>query len=198
VATYKAIASIGEAIISILQDACPKTEFDGPEFKLFDATSFVKHPITKGVSLYLYRVTVNGAARNQPPQLGIDGMYRRPALPLDLHYLLNVWWTDAVTLQRLLGWCMRELEDTPILASSVLNSPGPERRMFDDAETVELTLDSLSIQDFTNITDAFKANLQLSVPYLARLVRIESTASVGEAAGLVQTREFGVGRLVRS
>ena len=193
-ATYHGITAVGQAILSILGEACPKPEFAGAEFKLYHATSF-KTPITQGVSLFLYRVTVNANVRNLQPRLGNDGLYYRPSLPLDLHYLLNVWWPDAAKLQRLLGWCMRELEDMPILSHIVLNHSGPEPGIFEEAETVELTLEELSLQDLANITDAFKGNLQICVPYVARMVRVDSMILMDEG-GVVQTREFGVGKLL--
>lgn len=193
-ATYRGIAAVGQAILSLLEEGCPKPEFTGAEFKLYGVQDF-KDPIPEGASLYLYRVTVNPAVRNTPPRLGPDGRHYRPSLPVDLHYLLTVWGKNAVKQQRLLGWCMRELENTQTLPASLLNNPGPEPGVFDSSESVEITLDHLSTQDWANITDPIKADMQLSVPYIARLVRVDSDISMQEF-NVVQTRIFGLGKLV--
>lgn len=194
-ATYKAIASVSQAIVSIMNDGTPKTEFPDASFELFHAGSFKGAPGKKLVSLYLHRVTVNGAVRNAGMTQIAEGRQRKPPLPLDLHYLLTVWWPDAVQQQRLLGSCMRELAMNATLTSSILNSPGPERNIFSEPELVELVIDNLSIQDMLNITDAFKSDLQITVPYVARLVRIDSEDEAGSYP-FVQTREFEMGRLV--
>jgi hypothetical protein len=194
-ASYKAIAAVSQAIVSIMNDGVPKTEFPDASFELFHAGSFKTAPGRKLVSLYLYRVTVNAAVRNAGMRQISEGHQRRPPLPLDLHYLLTVWWPDAIQQQRLLGSCMRELATNATLSSSLLNSPGPERNIFIETELVELVIDNLSIQDMLNITDAFKSDLQITVPYVARLVRIDAEDEAG-GYPFVQTREFGVGHLV--
>lgn len=193
-ATYKGIAAVGQAILFLLAEGCPKSEFGDAKFELYNAQNF-KKPMSEGVSLYLYRITVNPAVRNQPPRLGLDGRHYRPSLPVDLHYLVTAWGRDAVKQQWLLGWCMRELENTQTLPTSLLNNPGREPHIFDQSESVEITLDHLSPQDWANITDPIKTDLQLSVPYLARLVRVDSEISMEEFKP-VQTRIFGSGKLV--
>lgn len=193
-ANYRGIAAVGQAVLSLLEEGYPKSEFTEAKFELYGVQNF-KNPMKEGASLYLYRVAVNPAVRNIPPRLGPDGRHYRPSLPVDLHYLLTVWGTEAVKQQRLLGWCMRELENTQTLPASLLNNPGPEPGIFDSSEAVEITLDQLSTQDWANITDPIKADMQLSVPYIARLVRVDSDISMQEFKP-VQTRIFGAGTLV--
>ena len=41
-----------------------------------------------------------------------------PALPLELHYLLTTWAETAQKQQRLLGWCMTALGESPLLLSA--------------------------------------------------------------------------------
>jgi hypothetical protein len=187
-ATYHAIAATGQAILGLLEDACPKPEFTGVLFRLYQPSDFPTH-IDEGVSLYLYRVTVNSTRRSLPPRLGADGRSYRGPLPLDLHYLLTVWAKDTVKQQRLLGWCMRALEDTPVLPAGLLNRAGPEPEIFRRTETVELTADPVSLQDMTNILEPLKPHVAVSVTYVARMVLLESTIVVPEGE-LVQTRVF--------
>ena len=91
--------------------------------------------------------------------------------------------------QRLLGWCLRELGDTPILPAGLLNHYGPEPDTFHPDETVEFVFEPLSLQDMASLWEPLKPHLQVSATYVARMVTIESTLQVTDA-GVVQTREF--------
>jgi len=190
-ATEQAIATTGEAILGLLAEARPRPEFDGARFELYQAGSF-QEPMEDGVSLYLYRVAINGNRRNLPPRLGPDGRRYRPSLPLDLFYLLTPWARTAERQQRMLGWCMRALEDTPTLPASLLNHYGPDAGTFQPDETITLVADPISMQDMNAIWDPFKPRISLSVAYVAHLVAIESRLDLDEYPP-VQTRVFQAG-----
>ena len=190
-ASYGAIAATGQALLGLLADALPKPEFAAARFELYQAQDF-KTPLEDGVALYLYRVAVNGTQRNLPPRVLPDGRRFKPGLPIDLHYLLIPWARDAVKQQRLLGWCMRTLEDTPILPAGLLNHYAPEPETFHPGETVELITDPLSLQDLNNIWDPFKPTIQLSAAYIARMLVIDSPLEVISGPP-VQTRVFDAG-----
>jgi hypothetical protein len=196
-ATYHAIAATGQAIVSLLADASRDTEFAGVQFTLYQASNFQK-PMDEGVSLYLYRVSINTVGRNQPPSVGPNGQRARPTLPLNLHYLLTAWAQTAARQQLLLGWAMRILEDTPIMPVGLLNQNhfGPAPGAFRPSEQVEIVWEQLSIQDMASIWEVYKSNQQispqLSATYQARMVAIESTAPM-TVAREVQTRVFDVG-----
>ena len=193
-ARTQAIAATGQAILGLLADACPKPEFSAARFELYQISNFTL-PMEEGISLYLYRVAINGARRNLPSTVGPNGERFRPAVPLDLHYIASAWAQTAVKQQRLLGWAIRMLEDTPILPAGLLNNYGPESDIFKPSETVEVILESLTLQDWNNLWSAAKTNPpSLSVGYVARMIGIESSASLSELAS-VQTREFGVGKV---
>jgi hypothetical protein len=194
-ATFQAIAATGQAMLGLLADACPKPEFANAQFELYQLTNFSNNPMEEGISLYLYRVAVNGARRNIPPVLGRDGRRHRPPIPVDLHYVATAWARSAVKQQRLLGWMIRMFEDVPILPTGLLNNYGPEPDIFDPGETVELILESLTLQDWNNLWSATKTTPPLSVGYVARMVGISSPLPLTEAAE-VQTREFKSGTLI--
>jgi uncharacterized protein DUF4255 len=193
-ATFQAIAATGQAILGLLADACPKPEFGAARFELYQVTNF-QSPMEEGISLYLYRVGVNGARRNLPPTIGPNGQRFRPPIPLDLHYMVSAWARTAVKQQRLLGWAIRTLEDVPIFPAAMLNHYGPETEIFRPGETVELILDQLTLQDLNNLWSATKVTPPLSVNYVARMVGIESTRQLDEA-GPVQTRAFDAGKVI--
>jgi hypothetical protein len=194
-ATYHAIAATGQAILGVLADACPRDEFGGAAFELYQPSD-LKDPMDDGVSLYLYRIAVNAARRNMPPRSAPDGRRLRPPLPLDLYFLLTAWARTAARQQRLLGWAMRTIEDTPVLGSGVLNHYGPEPDTFLAHEAVELICEPVSLQDQVNIWEPFQANHQLSVTYVARMVAIDSRLELPDAAP-VQTRVFEHAEVLR-
>ena len=112
-ATYHAITATSQAILGLLESACPKPEFEGAKFELYQAKDF-QYPMDEGVSLFLYRLA-SSSRRNLPARPGPNGEKLRPPLPLDLYYMLTTWGKKADKQQRLLGWCLRELGDFPIL-----------------------------------------------------------------------------------
>lgn len=190
-ANFRAIAATGLAIRGLLEGACPRAEFPTAEFELYRASNF-DAPMATGISLYLYRVLVNSSRRNLPPSVGTDGKRYRPPLPVDLFYMLTAWGPSAEVQQRLLGWAMRELENTPILPSSLLNHYSKEANIFRPPETVELICEVISIQDMNALWEGFKVgktNQQLSQTYVARMVLIESEVEMPENPP-AKTREF--------
>jgi len=192
-ARYPAIASVGTAILSLLADARPKPDFVNAQFELYQSSNF-ESPMEEGISLYLYRVTINGTLRNPVARIDATGKRRRPPLPLDLSFMLTAWAKTADKQQRLLGWAMQQLEDIPILPSSLLNSFGPEPEVFHPDETVEIICESIPVQDMVNIWENLKSNktkMQISVTYVARMVMIESELEHVEVPW-VQARTFRV------
>ncbi len=196
-AHYYAIAAVSATLQGRLADARPQPEFSTAQIELLQVPDFQKpKPVEEGVSIVLYRVAVSGAPRNLYPRLDPGGRRRQPPLPVDLHFLFTMWGRSAAKQQRLLGWVMRTLEDTPTFNAEQLNHYGGPEAIFDETETVTMIFDSLSLQDLTNVWDILKPNAQLSVAYIARMVYLETL--VEEPSGeLVQTREFQVAKVVR-
>lgn len=192
-ASSQAIAATGLAIVRLLSDSRPQPEFSAARFELYQLGDF-QTPMEEGVSLYLYRVAVNGARRNLPPTVGPDGARHRPPIPLDLHYIASAWAKSAVKQQRLLGWAIRQLEDVPILPAGLLNQFGPEPDVFKPNETVEIILEQITLQDWNNLWSATKTNPPLSVGYVARMVGIESNVTLSGVP--VQTRDLGYGKVL--
>lgn len=187
-ASFRAVAAVSRAVLRLIEDSCPRAEFPDAQFVLQQATDIAKAPIAEGVSLYLYRVGVN-MRRNLPARVEPDGRQFRPPIPLDLYYALCVWGRSVEIQQRLLGFCVRTLEDTPTLPAGVLNQPGPEPTTFRGHETVQIVCDPLSLQDLQLLWDALKPNVPLIVAYVARMVPIDSEISIIEGPA-VQTRVF--------
>lgn len=195
-ATPNAIAAAGQAILGLIAAGVPHDEFADAKFELYQAKNF-QSPMTEGVSLYLYRITPAGEIRNYPPRIAPDGHKYKQLLPINLHYILSAWAQEAVKQQRLLGWAMRILEDTPVMPAGVLNQSGPENDTFRPTEIVDLIMEPISIYDMGAIWDVSKPNVQPSVGYVARMIGLESQLEVIEAEP-VQTREFRDGKVLQS
>jgi Pvc16 N-terminal domain len=188
-ATYPAIATMSEAVLGLLRTAAIGGEFEDAQFAHYGSASF-QSPMSLGLSLYLYRVSVS-ANRNLAPRIDPDGRRHRPPIPLDAHFLLTAWAEDPIKQQRMLGFAIRTLEDTPIIPAGVLNQHAPEPDVFRADETVELVFESVSVQDQSYIWEVAQTKEQPSATYVARMIEIESgaDAAYGTAAP-VQTREL--------
>jgi len=83
---------------------------------------------------------------------------------------------------------MRILEDTPSLPVGLLNSVIPGT--FNHDETVDISLAELRTEDLLRIWDVIGLNVyQLSIPYVARVIHIESDQTlIAPDRDLVQQR----------
>lgn len=192
--TFQAIAATGQAMLGLLSDACPRDQFPNAQFDLYQLSNFRNSPMEEGVSLYLYRIAPNQSRRNLPPTVSPDGRRFNPPIPLDLYYIASAWAQSAARQQRLLGWMMRAFADVPILPTGLLNNYGPEPEIFRPGETVELILDSLTLQDWNNLWSTTRGSPPLSVGYIVRMLLLESSLAISELPE-VQTRDFGVGKV---
>jgi hypothetical protein len=192
VASYRAIAAVTDAVVHLLESHYDPGDFDGNQlqFKVYVAKEFTQ-PMDAGVSCFLYRVYTNGSHRTPSGRVGADGRRQRSQLPLDLHFLLTAWAKDASLQHTIAGWMMRILEDTPSLPAGLLNHRYGE--VFHADETVELAVTELSTEELFRIWEVIVNNAyQMSVPYVARVVRIESPRRL--AAGRpVQERDLDYG-----
>lgn len=173
-ATSAAIAGACEAIVRLLRSRYDPRDFGGAtlDFQVYVAEDFLK-PMDEGVSLFLYRVYHNGAHRTPTGRILPDGSRQRTQLPLDLHFLLTAWAKKASLQHEIAGWTMRVMEDTPILTSSLLNAYRAE--VFHRDEALELAPVQLSVEDMFHIWEVMINHVyQLSVPYQARMLQIES------------------------
>lgn len=196
-ATHNALAAVGEAVLGLLASACPRPEFSGAQFELYQARNF-QAPMDEGVSLYLHRINPTADIRNLGPRMAPDGKRYRPSLPLDLHYLVIAWARDAVKQQRLMGWAIRELENHPILTAAVLNQHGPETDTFHSDEAVDLIFENISIYDLNSLWSSLTHHaMQPAATYVARAIRIDSDIEIADGLP-VHTRVFQPGKLVLS
>lgn len=179
-ADYRVIKAITEAVLQMLRSNYTPEDFDNNEleFKVYLAHDFSQH-MDAGVSLFLYRILFNGSHRTPGGHYDIEGRHFKTQLPVDLFFLLTAWGKDASLQHTIAGWMMRALEDNPILTAGFLHGVAPG--VFHDDENVEITLAELKTEDLLRLWEVTAQNeYQISVPYFARNVKIESTQFLSE------------------
>ncbi len=175
-ADFRAIRAVGESLMGLLESSYRPQDFNDivADFRMFTSRDFTNNAITNGASLFMYRVYCNGINRTPMGRIGVDGNRMDTELPLDLHFLITVWGGEASYQYELAGWIMRIIEDTPTLPSAVLNSTTPNVFRLD--ETIDIMHAELKTEDLFRIWDVLGVNAyQLSIPYVARVVGIESS-----------------------
>lgn len=192
-ADFRAIHAVTEAVIELLRSSYRQEDFNNAlEFDVFTSRDFA-NPLSNGVSLFLYRIFPHGSSRIPAGTIGTDGRRMQSRLPLELHFLLTIWAQRPSLQHSIAGWMMRVLENYPLLPTGLLNSASPQS--FGGKETVEIAVADLRTEDLMRIWEALDtAVYQLSVPYLARVVSIESDEPVyGTGVGDVRERQQEVG-----
>jgi hypothetical protein len=169
-ATPDAIASLGDTLVSLLQNGLsglvlPANIFlaSPSEFKDFA-------PRQPSVTVLLYNVGINGEMRNAPRRPSPDGAVRRPPLPLDLRFLITPWTQVTRDAYRIVGAIALLFSDHAVLTFGDLlgdNVWAPD-------DTVELILESLPVEDYYDIWEPSEVPYRLSLAYLARVIGIDS------------------------
>lgn len=183
-ATHRAIGSLAQAVIRLLEQSWKPSVLNGiePQFEVYQGKDF-QSPMETGISVFVYQVSVDKVQRTLPPA---EPNHRRP-LPVLVSLLLTAWAKEASAEHDLLGWAMRAIADNPILSAGFLNAAVPG--VFGNEEIVELTPIELSNEEIFQLWQVLPSSLQLSVSYLARTVRVESELT--QPAGVpVRTREL--------
>jgi hypothetical protein len=192
-ADFHAIQVTCDAVMRLLQESYSPDAIEPAthlQFEVYGSAEDFKGHMAQGVSLFLYRVHLNATQRSPLVKDPVGNM-RRQLLPLDLHFFVTVWAPKASLQHAILGWMMRLLEDTPTLTSSLLN--GVRADTFRADETVELSAGRLTNEELMRIWDDLGTEYQLSVPYVARVVRIESMRELSEGEPVSQRRfQYGV------
>jgi hypothetical protein len=191
VATFRGLAAVGSAVLAQLDDAWERDPFTAEALatEMLRPDDLENRPVTFGVTLYVYRVAVNGTQRTHPP--AVPG--RRRPLPVEMDFVLSTWAASAEREIELLGWCMRVLDDEPLLTAATLNRSVPG--VFAPSELVEVVPNPLPLDDFYRLWDALPWPYQLSAAYTARVVRLESTRTTIEAGPVLERDvDFGVAR----
>lgn len=125
----------------------------------------------EGLSVWLYRVVRDEDRLNDPELLDVNDHRRPPPLPLRLHYLMtpviNADNDDgSETEQLILGKLLQALNDRPTLrGSDLVDFTDPRTELY-------VRLETLGLQDISQVWQALEGSYQLSVSYEVSLVNI--------------------------
>jgi hypothetical protein len=135
-----------------------------------------------GLTILLYRVDFNKTMRAAwAARAEDDG---RGHLALDLHFLLTPWADNAEHQHMIIGRAMQVLERVAMLAGPQLYEPALPSPAYDDepragsVDSVQVLLEEISTEALMRTFDSLPGDYHLSVPYVARVVRIDTLAEI--------------------
>jgi Pvc16 N-terminal domain len=179
-AGFTAIASAGKSIERILNAAFADVQpISGKTTHavLVRTTDFEEANVPTAIgspalSIYLYRADFNKNMRATWSAIGSqDGQAH---LVLDLHFLLTAWADNAEFEHRIIGRSMQVLETTPVLSGPLLEGSANWAL----TESVQLVLEEISTEAVMRTFDSLPTDYRLSIPYIARMVRIDSLSPI--------------------
>lgn len=150
----------------------------------FDSGKVANSIGSPALSIFLYRVDFNKSMR--AAWSAVSEQDGRSHLALDLHYLITPWAENAEDEHRVLGRAMQCLETTPILTGPLLHSSGE----WDSGESLQVVLEEVSSEAVMRMFDSLPTDYRLSVPYIARVMRLDSSRASGQ--GRVITAITGI------
>ncbi|MBV9110043.1 MAG: DUF4255 domain-containing protein [Gemmatimonadetes bacterium] len=181
-ATFDCIAATGHSLERLLTGAFKSTNPVGGPPPTVKATVIrtedFKSPGTPGsaiqpptLSIFFYRVDFNKAMRAGWSAVGsTDG---RSHLPLDLHFMITAWAANADFELKILGRAMQVLETYPSLSGPLLAGTA-----WNPGDSVQVVLEEVSTEAVMRTFDSLPHDYKLSVPYVARVVRLDGLKAV--------------------
>jgi|SRR5579872_3398792 hypothetical protein len=176
-ANFHSIAAAGKSIERLLTSAFAQNPVPvaGKTTKAylvrtedFDRASISSVIVRPALSIFLYRVDFNKTMR--AAWAGVTANDGIPHLPLDLHFLLTPWGDNAEHEGSILGRAMQALDANPILSGPLLHQAGE----WQPNDTIHLLMDEISTEAVMRTFDSLAADYRISVPYIARVVRLDS------------------------
>ncbi|WP_158291936.1 DUF4255 domain-containing protein [Paracraurococcus ruber] len=131
-------------------------------------------PAGNRLALYLHRLTVDPTIPGGWVRAGATLPARRePEVSLRLHFLMIAFGETARAEIDLMAWGLQQLLAIGQLDIDQLNDPAFAWR---EAEVVQLATEEMATEDLLRIWDALKIEYHLTVPCVARAVRVRADA----------------------
>jgi hypothetical protein len=170
---YLAVNTVSRALRRILAaaynaDPMVNALVNGENGIVFSNPTETARDPAKHLSLWLYRITENEFMKNLPAPAEANRRQQRPSpLALDLSYLVTPFTSSGENDQVLLGKTMQVLHDnSSVYVRDQLNVVVDE---------VRVVFCRLPLEEVTRIWEALQEPYRLSVCYLVRVIRIDST-----------------------
>jgi hypothetical protein len=179
---YLAVATVTATLQRVLQSTVGN---DVPGAKVTTLRPDAKGMPAVGLNIFLYQVVPNAARRNADlPTRNVDGQAgQRPAIALDLDYLLSCYGQDnALEPQRVLGSVARQLHSRPLLTRQMIRDMVTDpaysylatSNLAEAIEPVRFSSLALSLEELSKLWSVFfQTQYALSVAYRASVVLIE-------------------------
>jgi hypothetical protein len=121
------------------------------------------------ISIWLYRVMRNEHTLNTRPNRTSSNQLVGPPIPINLYYLITPMQEDPEIQQTVLGKVLQVFNDHAILRGSDLQAS-----LQGSTEELRLMLETLTLEELTQVWYSLQEPYQLSVSYLVQVVTIES------------------------
>ncbi|HYI40301.1 MAG TPA: Pvc16 family protein [Allosphingosinicella sp.] len=190
-ATYLAIAAAGAALRGLIRERYPRGDFDTLTVEVYQAKDVEKGLTDEGFGIVLWRVAVNAQLRARGPRTDPFGRRFKASLPLDLSFIVVPVAASAEKQLRMLGWLLREIEDSGTVTAAQFNEYLGEDSIFSAAEDAEIVLDPLSVADQLTMWDRIRKH-PLIAHFQMRTVLIDSAQAIDEYGPVVE-RAFEAG-----
>lgn len=156
-----------------------------------------------GVNLFLFAAHPNAALRNADLPLRRSGgtLLARPAIALDLDYLISFHGDEAGAAHQLLGVVMRSLYARPVLTPAMISAvetpaSGFSSRLAEQEDRVRLSLLPLPIEEMAKLWSMFShTSYALSIGVRAGPVLIETELDAAVAPDVTEPPVISVGPL---
>jgi hypothetical protein len=187
------------AIEGMLSERLPaelKTAPVSGTVQVFGSQTFKQTSFPNTLALWLYRISIDptvsgGYVRALPGSMG-----RVPEVPLMLHFLMIAIADSPAAENSLMGWGFQQLAVTPIigadrLVAQSLALPG-QTLNWDESDDVQVATEELTREELMRIWDTLPLKYCLTVPYVARGIRVELQPDMQQYAAVVdRTNSFG-------
>jgi len=182
--TIYSVYSVGDSLATFLRSTYPeplRTEHPC-DFRLISSGELEENKdMGTSVTLYLYRLDIDKHARNNSHPNYLYGTQK--PLSLCLYYIFIIWADNPLVENTIAAWVMSQMHRHPVLDQSILSSSGgwqPDDQVF-------IVPIEMSNEDLMRMWEAMAPSYRLSLPYIARVVRIDPD-SFEDALPVVATR----------
>jgi hypothetical protein len=175
-AGYRALASVGRSIVSLLDTHFaaqipvgrrPRAVLAGTaDFDLVNsnADAVIRYP---SVAVFCYRLSVDPETR--PGWSSVATRDGFPRIPLRMHLFISAWDEFVESELEWLGLTAQALETTSILTGTLLDTTGEWRR----GEAVQVVPDDLALESMSEAFQALTTDYRCWLSYVARVIVIE-------------------------
>ena len=181
--TPAAIAAVTATLTQLLQGAVDTNHDINATVTAHPPDAARKGVQENQINLFLYRISIDAAWRNQDPPAIRPGETGQPPLPLVLSYLVTTYGEDdqEILAHRLLGIAMAAMHDRPVLSRTAiagLTGDAGGSGLDQQVQRVRITPDPRPQDEISRMWATFGTGYRLSVSYDAAVVLIDSSRPV--------------------